>query len=737
MIVLLSRGKMIIWQILFVLLGTTWLLAPSLNHLLSYRTSLISQYETSGQPYALFFRLGDFLAGLLLVWLALSYYKHKLKSLPILLLVVIGFGMVLDPVFTTTCHVTGSVCQEHFSLTFLVHAIETVVTAIALVALSIYDAKVRQKLVSVIFAVFQVAYGVLFLTQYADQERFNTASQYVYQCLVIVWLAWFVRDYLLPESSFKHTSRWTPFIRYGVAIWTLINGFLAIILSLADINLLGRIRGLYFAGDSAWLAQHGVIVGVIMLYLSRHILRGERRARQLLLAIVGIEVLKFSVITPNLPLALLYSLSFCLLFVMVDDFRRGTITMTWQVRLKDVAYMTCVLLVATLLALIILDRDNRVSRIASRSFKHITYSELYSDTIHRRTPKESVWLAKTATTFIFVSTATILWVLFRPYKLPLGSKHEDYARARNALELHSVSSEDYFKLWPPDKQYLWDKTGGGFIAYKVVGSVAFALADPISEPSLRRGLIDNFVEWAQARRLRACFLPISEANLDTYKKLSTVQIGASALIDTDTFLEDTIKDKWWRWKQNRAVKQGYQYAVSRPPHSADFLKELKMVSDDWLSKDGHKERGFALGYFDKAYLKQCDIHYLKNPAGDIAAFANQLPGFNEQSTATVDLMRYRTITDSAMPYLFSKVIDTAHSEGYKYFDLGFVPFASAKGPLRAIALAASAGRFSAKGLEQFKNKFKPEWQNAYLAYDGDLADLAGIALNIEAAMDKI
>jgi phosphatidylglycerol lysyltransferase len=720
-----------------MILGTTWLLAPSVNHLLSDRLSLISQYETAGQPYALFFRLGDFLAGSLLAWLAVNYYKYKLKSLPLLLLIIIGVGMALDPVFTTTCHVSGSICQERFSLTFLVHAIETIITALALVLLSLYDAKVRHKLVSVVFVIFQIAYGVLFLTQYSNHEHFNTASQYLYQCVIIIWLAWFVRDYLLRNSGSKHANRWTIFIRYSVALWTLLNGFLAIILSLADINLLGRIKGLYFAGNNAWLAQHGVIVGVIMLYLSRHILRGERRARQLLLAIIGIETLKFSVITPNLPLALLYGLSFCLLFVMVDDFRRGTISMTWQVRLKDLAYMLCVLLVAVLLALVILDRDTRVSRIASRSFRHLTYSDLYSDTVHHyRTPKESIWLAHTSSTFILVSTITILWVLFRPYRLPLGS-HKDFTRARSMLELYSDSPEDYFKFWPPDKQYFWDETSQGFIAYKVVGSVAFALADPISTPEHKLELLEKFVEWARTRRLKACFLPVEETNLNIYKELNTVQIGASALIDTDIFLEETAKDKWWRWKQNHAAKQGYQYIVSRPPHSTDFLKELKRVSDDWLSKSGHKERGFALGYFNQAYLKLCTVHYLEDHAGRVVAFTNQLPDFNKQSAATVDLMRHRTIAGSAMPYLLSKVIATVHAEGYKYFDLGFVPFASAKGPLKVIGRAASTGRFSAKGLEQFKNKFKPAWQHVYLAYDGDLADLASIALSIEAAIEKI
>src|SRR5205807_9167242 len=35
----------------------------------------------------------------------------------------------------------------------------------------------------------------------------------------------------------------------------------------------------YFAGDNAWLAQHGVVIGVVMLYLSRQLAQGDRQAR--------------------------------------------------------------------------------------------------------------------------------------------------------------------------------------------------------------------------------------------------------------------------------------------------------------------------------------------------------------------------------------------------------------------------------------------------------------------------
>src|SRR5207302_857990 len=101
----------------------------------------------------------------------------------------------------------------------------------------------------------------------------------------------------------------------------------------------------------------------------------------------------------------------------------------------------------------------------------------------------------------------------------------------------------------------------------------------------------------------------------------------------------------------------------------------------------------------------------------------RLPTFRHTSVATIDLIRYNPEHGNLMAYLLMKMIEELSLKGrFKYFDLGFVPFAKAKGPLLKIAAAVSAGRFSAKGLEQFKNKFKPDWQPVFLAYDGDWGD---------------
>lgn len=724
------RRYILLWQALVLLLGTTWLWAPHLNTHLSYRTSLVSQYELPGQPYAWLFRTGDFLTGCLVGLAGATLLKSAKPKLLAWLLLIVGAGMALDPLLSTTCRMVGSSCREYFSLDFLLHAIETTTTSVVFFVIGVCDAKLRKKLVSICFALFQALYGILFISQFASQEHFNTVTQFIYETILIAWLAWFGRD-IFREDNFAPRAGEAALVKNLAAGWAFFNGILAILISLAHIHLLGRIKGLYFAGDSAWLAQHGVIVGVIMLYLSRHLARGERRARQVFLAITGIETLKYSLISPKPVLMMLYLLTFAALFIFRDDFDRGVVALTWRVRLRDLYVMLSGLLLAALAALISLDRDSRVAVITGQTFDHFT--DYISGAVRvPRSHTKALLLADTISVFIAAGAAAVLWILFRPSPTRRGAGRH-YSRVRAALEKHSSSSEDFFKLWPPDKDYFW--RGGEFIAYKRAGPVVFAAADPIG--ASRQPIIEQFAGWARSHRLKVCFLPVYEGSAALYQTagLELMQIGSSAVINIGHFLEETAKDKWWRWKRNRAEKGGYIYGTSAPPHPSAFLRQLRRVSDAWLAVGGHAEHGFVMGYFDKQYLNRCTIHYLKDSAGKVLAFTNELPQFNKKTTVTIDLLRYLPDYNDAMPYLIYKTIERAgEDKSSRYFDLGFVPFAKAKGPVLAIAQALGGSRFSSQGLEQFKNKFDPDWQPNYIAYEGDLADVALIALYLEKAM---
>jgi len=728
-----SKWRLNLWQLAFLVLSTTWMLAPFFNHILSSRTALISQYELPSAPYSIYFRLADMAAAALLVAVAVRYQRLKSKRSPSLLLGLVALGMLADPIFSTTCHMTNGVCIEYVSFPFFLHALETLTTAFGLFALALYDVIRRKRLVSIGFVVFQVLYGLLFISQLASHGRFNTLSQFLYQLAIVIWLAWYVRDFIVAIPASDRLDQ-MPIIKRLAAAWAFLNGLASILISLADIHVIGKLKGLYFAGDSAWLAQHGMVVGVVMIYLSRHLLRGERRARHIFMAISLLETLKYSVITPHPGLLFLYFGTFCALFILKDAFDRGPASMTVRLRLKEVLFLGASLLVAASISLLILYSNTHSMDITNRSLDHFVDYTLRT----KFTPDsklESALLAHAFSAFLLSGTLLILWVLFKPSNPRSGGSGADRRKAESLLINYSNSTEDFFKVWPDDKQYFW--SGDSFIAYKVAGPVAFALADPIAHNGAARSkCIKAFIKFCRSRSLRVCFLPIYTDSEKMYAKsgLNTLQIGSSALIRTDSFVTETMKDKWWRWQRNRAIKSGYSYGISNFPHSAQFLKQLKNVSDSWLSKEGRQERRFAMGYFDRDYLNRCDIHFLKDGTGQLVAFTNQLPSYRKSETASIDLIRHRTDADNAMPFLLLNTLQTLHDSGYRWFDLGFVPFAETSDPAIKFIRTISTGRFSAKGLEQFKNKFDPVWQPNYLGYDGDLADLALITINVERVM---
>ncbi len=648
------RSHLITWQLLFLLLGTSWLWAPQLNHSIPGRTALISQYESPHQPYAWLFRLCDAAAALLLILAALGIRRYKKSAKPVwVLLLILGLGMLTDVSFASSCSFDRLSCREHLSPVFVVHAVETVITATALFGIALYDSAVRKRVVSIGFVVFQALYGLLLVSQLATSHRFNSLSQYIYQILAIVWLAWYVHSYLAAKSEASLDSARSSLIRQAVEVWAFLNGIAAIVASLTHLHLHGHLSELYFAGDSAWLTQHGVIVGAVMIYLSRHLARGERRARQIFLLVCGLEAIKYSLIRPH-PLLFLYVITFCLLFVLRDEFYRGTIILTWEKRLKEAAFIGASVTLAVAIGFILIGRDNDEAKVVAQGVDNF-FDYSLSSTVVPRSHIPSALFAHTLSALILAAVALILWVLFRPYK-KITTGAPDYRTAEALLDQYSSSTEDFFKLWPPDKQYFWAKDKAGFIAYKISGGTAFALADPIASRATQTEIIKQFVEWCRHRRLTACFLPVYPASQKLYAKsgLDEMQIGASAVVDTIEFLNKTSKDKWWRWQTNRSAKSGYTYELSQPPHSRQLLGELEKVSRLWLAKNNHKERSFALGYFDKPYLQKCPIHYLKSQSGQILAFTNQLPNFNRSNMVTIDLLRYIPDADHSMPYLLRR-----------------------------------------------------------------------------------
>lgn len=728
------KYKLPIWQTLFIIIGTSWLFAPLLNHQLSPVISYISSYEESSQPYSWFFRICDGLSASLLIIAVINLKKLITKTFSkkiYIALILAGVLMAIDVIAATTCKTVNGRCIDQPSLLSYTHGIESIALGILLGLINLYDILKRKKIISTLMLMFQVIYGAIFVSGVFYENNLATFGQYAYQLLTIVWLAWLI-------GSVVPTNRrlFSVNLRKIFALWAFLNGILSIVISLAHVHIFEFFNDIYIANNSYWLSQHGVVTGIIMIYLSLHLSRGEARARLIVLILLFVEILKYSTVSTHPLLLIYYLLMFVSLFVLKDTFTRGIAKLNIHDRLQEVGVVLSGGLAALSIILIILSTNKiRFDRTmdALKHYGGYTYvqPEIQEHLHHSHNASKMI------STVIILTILLAIWSLFRPIKSKsINESENDSQEIFNLLKIYSSSSEDFFKFWPNDKKYYFNHDRSGFIAYKESRSVIFALADPIAKNTYhKKKLIQDFCRTMEEKSFRVCFLMAGENSLNLYENndLNTLQIGSSAVVDSKKFADETIKNKWWRWQNNRAIKAGYQYSVAYPPHSENFLNQFQYVSDRWLDRPGRSERGFALGYFDKSYMNHCTIHYLKNNEGQIIAFANSLPSFNSKR-ASIDLMRFLPEYNNAMTYLLSSIIQNLDSQKFYEFDLGFVPLANINNRLITFAKTLASKHFSAKGLEQFKNKFEPKWEKNYIAYDGDITDLASIVINIEESM---
>jgi phosphatidylglycerol lysyltransferase len=136
------------------------------------------------------------------------------------------------------------------------------------------------------------------------------------------------------------------------------------------------------------------------------------------------------------------------------------------------------------------------------------------------------------------------------------------------------------------------------------------------------------------------------------------------------------------------------------------------------------EKQFSLGWFDEAYLRECEIAVVHTPEGNISAFANILREY-QLNEATIDMMRHRSsLENGTMDFLFISLLEHFKECGYDSFNFGLSALAGVgdnpeSRHLERVLhyLYEHLNRFyNFKGLHAYKDKFRPSWEPRYLVY---------------------
>jgi phosphatidylglycerol lysyltransferase len=276
-----------------------------------------------------------------------------------------------------------------------------------------------------------------------------------------------------------------------------------------------------------------------------------------------------------------------------------------------------------------------------------------------------------------------------------------------------------------DKFYYFSPLGQSAIAYVPKGRGAVALGDPIGPVEDRHEVIFGFQQFCERNDWYPAFYQTLPDNLELYQSLGfqVLQIGEEAIVDLKTFTLQGKAGKNFRTAVNRFTKSGYQVKFYEPPIADELLRQLKTVSDEWLKLMQGSEKRFSVGWFEQAYLRECEIAVVETADGNIIAFANVVPEY-QLNEITIDLMRHRQdIEHGAMDFLFVSMFQHFQAQGYDGFNLGLSALSGVGGSAsprleKVLAyLYEHLNRFyNFKGLHEYKDKFHPRWETRYLVY---------------------
>lgn len=341
----------------------------------------------------------------------------------------------------------------------------------------------------------------------------------------------------------------------------------------------------------------------------------------------------------------------------------------------------------------------------------------------------AVWFLESIDLIAIVTIVYALYALFRPVIYKIGTLPHERDLAAKILELHGRSSLDYFKLWP-DKSYVFSATQKSFLAFRVGGSFAIALADPVGPLEELRELIRSFQLMCEENDWRLAFLQTLPDFLPLYKELNLkkLKIGDEAVVQLKEFSLEGKRMKHFRHYQNQFEKSGIKAVRHEPPIPDSLVHLAKEASDDWLKIPGRRERGFTQGVFDPDYIRSTPLFAVQELQGRILAFANIIPSY-AKGESTIDLMRHREDAPAGiMDYLFTKLFLDLREKGIERFSLGMAPMSGfqekeeASPEERAVHyfLQRLNFLFSYSGLFQYKSKFATIWEPRYVVFQNVL-----------------
>jgi phosphatidylglycerol lysyltransferase len=320
----------------------------------------------------------------------------------------------------------------------------------------------------------------------------------------------------------------------------------------------------------------------------------------------------------------------------------------------------------------------------------------------------------------------LFYTLLRPYINPTGTEVQANEKASYLLSQYGSSPVDYFKV-DEDKLIYFSSAYEGFISYKIANGFSVVLEEPVSSEADKVPMLIEFEEYCRKMGLKSAYYRVDEDSLYHFEKLGKKKllIGQEGIMNLRDFNLEGKQQKALRNTLNSLTKKGYTVHFHEAPIPENIVRELKIVSDEWLSSFNKTEMVFSQGMFDEKLISKNDIVVLYDSSEKPVAFLNIITDYAPDE-CTYDLIRKKDdAPGGSMDALLVKFALNRKEKGFSYLNLGMVPMSGITEPENAAERVVKYAYEKIKrfkhyqGLRDFKEKYATIWLNKYLVYEND------------------
>ena len=493
-----------------------------------------------------------------------------------------------------------------------------------------------------------------------------------------------------------------------------------------------------------------VFTGVILIILSRGLIRRKRRAWYLaiLMLLTNMATDLFRYRYHPVQISFMAALLLCLVIFRKQFSAISDSTTKWA---PLWAFVGSVAIVIPMGLLIIYYR-HKDQIVGNPTFKNVLLTVVegligIAGPVQFANERVTDTVAFSLGALGFFTLVVPLWLFFRRVK-PLKTMGEEDIRNVHELIMRDEEQDSLsFFATRRDKSVIYSQNKKAGIAYRVQSGVMLASGDPFGEYSLWPEAIANFITLANAHGWTPAVMGASEEGGEVWVEhadMLALEIGDEAIIDVKDFTLEGRPMANVRQMVNRIKRKGYEAHSCRWSElDSQTARELQELAKKW--RYGVPERGFSMSMDrmgETGLDDNCVITTVKLE-GKIVGLLYFVPW--GKTRISLDRMQRERGTDPGVnELLIVNTVEYAKENQISHISLNFAAFRSlferaekiSAGPLirtmRNI-LRFFSNWFQVESLYRFNAKFQPEWRTRYVLYPGttELVKVGWAALRAE------